>query len=82
MFAPERPPKPKVLRARTTTRSARWRAKVDEGAPRHNWRVEFGTLRLVYSSHGAAMDAALLLAMWGLITPYGLVGMQREAPAS
>ncbi len=72
------PPKPKVSRARTMTRTARWKAKVAEGQPRHNWIVQYGTLRITYSSHAAAMDAALLLRMWGLITPYGLVGMQRE----
>ncbi|AEL19705.1 hypothetical protein SEA_ALLEYCAT_58 [Mycobacterium phage AlleyCat] len=60
--------KPRVRRARTKP----------NGAGRHNWVVEYGALRLTYSSHAAAIACALCLRLWGMITPLGLVGMHRE----
>ncbi|AXQ63228.1 membrane protein [Mycobacterium phage Collard] len=61
------PGKPRVRRARTKAKRA----------ARLNWIVEYGTLRLTYSSHAAAIACAVCLRMWGMITPLGLVGMDR-----
>lgn len=64
-------PKPVVRRARTKSkRNARLGV--------HNWVVSFGTLRLTYSSHAAALATAAALRLFGLISPVGLVGMHRE----
>ncbi|AON96711.1 hypothetical protein SEA_PAOLA_56 [Mycobacterium phage Paola] len=60
--------KPRVRRARTKAKRS---ATV-------NWIVEYGTLRLAYSSHAAAIACASCLRLWGMVTPLGLVGMHRE----
>lgn len=65
-------PKPRVRRARTSPNAAQGK---------RNWVLSFGTLRLTYSSHPAAYAAATVLAMFGLISPVGLVGMHRELEA-
>lgn len=70
--------KPKVRRAHTLTRSAARRARLDGRTVQHNWVVEFGALRLTYSSRSTAFDGAMMLSMWRMISPVGLVGMHRE----
>lgn len=70
--------KPKVRQANTSTRSAAWRARIVGGEPRRNWVVEYGALRLTYSSRVDALNSAVALRLWGMILPLGLVGMHRE----
>lgn len=70
--------KPLVRQANTSTRSAAWRARVDGGEPRRNWVVEYGALRLTYSTRVDALNSAIALRLWGMILPLGLVGMHRE----
>ncbi|AIM50393.1 hypothetical protein PBI_OMNICRON_60 [Mycobacterium phage Omnicron] len=71
-------PKPRIRQASSLAKGEWGRAAREGRPPRRNWTVEYGALRLAYSTRIDALNAGVALRLWGMILPLGLVGMHRE----